>query len=164
VDTLVGILQQRTNEQVRSDVLIIDDLECFHTSKLWRLQHFENSLVETLVLTESTGIEVWEIFHSLKSSKLRPHFKAVFFNGSFATPTNFDTLNAKLPLASCTRLAESMWVQKAPIRLAGDAMMVGNVDGFLAPFTTIVGVWTSAVAWFSRGSASGASRLPMPMP
>jgi hypothetical protein len=41
----------------------------------------------------------------------------------------------------------------------GDAMMVGNVDGLLAPFTTIVGVWTSAVAWFSRGSASGASGL-----
>ena len=55
--TLVRILQQRTSEQVRSDVLIIDDLEGFHTSKLGRLQHFENSLVEKLVLTESTGIE-----------------------------------------------------------------------------------------------------------
>ena len=78
------------------------------------MQHFENSLVEKLVLTESTGIErsVGNISQSNKSSKLRPHFKTVFFNGSFATPTNFGTLNAKLPLASCTRLVESMWVQK----------------------------------------------------
>jgi hypothetical protein len=52
----VGILQQRTSEQVRSDVLIIDDLEGFHTRKLGRL-NFENSLGEKLVLTESTGIE-----------------------------------------------------------------------------------------------------------
>jgi hypothetical protein len=61
-----------------------------------------------------------------------------------------------------------MWVQKEipqyGTNTAGDAMMVENVDGFLTPFTTIVGVWTSAMAWFSRGSASGASRLPMPMP
>jgi hypothetical protein len=68
VDTLAGILQQCTTDQGRSDVLIIDDLEGFHTSKLGRLQHFEDSLVEKLVLTESTGIEVWEIFHSIKSS------------------------------------------------------------------------------------------------
>ena len=98
MDTLVGILQQRTSEQVRSDVLIIDDLEGFHTSKLGRLQHFENSLVEKLVLTESTGIErsVGNISQSNKSSKLRPHFKTVFFNGSFATPTNFDALGTSI--------------------------------------------------------------------
>jgi hypothetical protein len=48
--------------------IILDDLEGFHSRKLGRL-NFENSLVEKLVLTESTGIEVWEIFHSLKSSK-----------------------------------------------------------------------------------------------
>jgi hypothetical protein len=69
----------------------MDDLEGFHSRKLGRL-NFENSLVEKLVLTESLGIEMWEIFHSLKSSKLRPHFKTVFFNGSFATQANFDTL------------------------------------------------------------------------
>ena len=48
--------------------IIMDDLEGFHSRKLGRL-NFENTLVEKLVLTESLGIEVWEIFHSLKSSK-----------------------------------------------------------------------------------------------
>jgi hypothetical protein len=93
------------------------------------------------VLTESTGIEVWEIFHSLKSSKLRPHFKTVFFNGSFATQANFDTLKkfiaVKVPLASCIRFVESLWVkQEMPqygTNAAGEAMMVETADGFLTP-------------------------------
>jgi hypothetical protein len=55
--------------------IIMDDLEGFHSRKLGRL-NVENSLVEKLVLTESLGIEVWEIFHSLKSSKLRPRLKS----------------------------------------------------------------------------------------
>ena len=120
--------------------IILDDLEGFHSRKLGRL-NFENSLVEKLVLTESTGIEVWEIFHSLKSSKLRPHFKTVFFNGSFATPANFKTLNTfltvKQPLASCIRFVESLWVkQEMPqygTNTAGEAMMVETADGFLTP-------------------------------
>jgi hypothetical protein len=140
VDTLAGIIQQRTREQGRSDVLILDDLEGFHSRKLGRL-NFEVSLVEKLCLTESTGIEVWEIFHSLKSSKLRPHFKTVFFNGSFATPANFKTFNAfitvKVPLASCIKLLESLWVkQEMPqygTNTAGEAMMVETTDGFLTP-------------------------------
>jgi hypothetical protein len=140
VDTLAGIIQQRTREQGRSDVLILDDLEGFHSRKLGRL-NFEVSLVEKLCLTESTGIEVWEIFHSLKSSKLRPHFKTVFFNGSFATPANFKTLNTfitvKVPLASCMKLLESLWVkQEMPqygTNTAGEAMVVETADGFLTP-------------------------------
>ena len=148
--------------------IIMDDLEGFHSRKLGRL-NVENSLVEKLVLTESLGIEVWEIFHSLKSSKLRPHFKTVFFNGSFATQANFDTLKkfmtVKVPLASCMTLLESMWVkQEMPqygTNTAGEAMMVETADGFLTPKDPSVDLWASAAAWFSRGSTSGASRLLM---
>jgi hypothetical protein len=118
----------------------MDDLEGFHSRKLGRL-NVENSLVEKLVLTESLGIEVWEIFHSLKSSKLRPHFKTVFFNGSFATQANFDTLKkfitVKVPAPSCMTLLESLWVkQDMPqygTNTAGEAMMVETADGFLTP-------------------------------
>jgi hypothetical protein len=93
------------------------------------------------VLTESLGIEVWEIFHSLKSSKLRPHFKTIFLNGSFATQANFDILKKfitiKVPLASCMRFVESLWVkQEMPqygTNTAGGAVMVGTADGFLTP-------------------------------
>jgi hypothetical protein len=120
--------------------IIMDDLEGFHSRKLGRL-NFENTLVEKLVLTESLGIEVWEIFHSLKSSKLRPHFKTIFFSGSFATQANFDILKkfiaAKVPLASCQRFVEFLWVKQEMsqygINTAGEAVVVGTADGFLTP-------------------------------
>ena len=123
--------------------IIMDDSKTVLKAKLGgpRAPNFENALEKKLCVTESLGIKMYAIYHGPESSVLRPHFKDVFINGTFASTRNYDKMaevfDCDIPVRTCMQYVQDLEVSEDQPQFglhpdSGAASSTLTVDKFLS--------------------------------